>query len=84
MLLDDSERPTVRMPIRPPFASPEDEELARQQKANEATVRKRMIVGPDGQVRMVDADELDETTRVGSPPKVLLARARVPKKKTKR
>jgi len=83
MLIDDSERPTVRMPARPPFATPEDEELARQQ-INDATVRKRMVVGPDGHPRMFDADEFDEATRVGPPPKVLLARARSPKKKTRR
>jgi hypothetical protein len=84
MLVDDSDRPTVRMPVRPPFAAPEDEELARQQKVNDATVRKRMVVGPDGHPRMFDADEFEEATRIGPPPKVLLARARSPKKKTKR
>jgi hypothetical protein len=84
MLLDDSERPTVRMPVRPPFATPEEEDLARQQKVTDVTVRKRMVVGPDGQPRMFDPDELEEATHVGAPPKVLLARTRSPKKKTKR
>jgi hypothetical protein len=84
MLIDDSERPTVRMPARPPFATAEDEELARQQKVTDVTIRKRMIVGPDGQPRMFDPDELDEATRVGAPSKVLLARTRSAKKKAKR
>ena len=84
MLLDDSERPTVRMPVRPPFATPQDEELARRQKGTEVTVRKRMVIGPDGQPRMFDPDELEEATQVGPPPKVLLARTGSPKKKTKR
>jgi hypothetical protein len=84
MLVDDSERPTVRIPVRPPFATTEDEELARQQKVTDVTVRKRMIIGPDGQPRMFDPDELDEPTHVGPPPKVLLAQTRAPKKRTKR
>src|SRR3954470_17971938 len=40
MLLDDSERPTVRMPARPPFATPDDEALAQRQKHTEVTVQK--------------------------------------------
>ena len=84
MLLDDSERPTVRMPARPPFATLEDEEQARRQKGTEVTVRKRMVIGPDGQPRMFDPDELEEATHIGPPPKTLLARTGSPKKKTKR
>jgi len=84
MLIDASERPTVRMPVLPPFATPADEVLARQQKNTDVTVQKRMVVGPDGQPRMVDPDELEEATHVGAPPKALLARTRSPKKKTKR
>ena len=81
MLLDDSERPTVRMPVRPPFASPDDEALAREQKTTEATVRKRVVVGPDGIARMLDAEEFEEATRVHPPAKVLLGRGRSSKKK---
>jgi hypothetical protein len=84
MLIDDSERPTVRMPARPPFASAEDEELARLQKTTDATVRKRVVIGPDGEPRMFDEDEFEESTRVGAPPKALLDRVRAAKKKTKR
>jgi hypothetical protein len=83
MLIDDSERPTVRMPARPPFASREDEELAALQKHEDATVQRRIVMGPDGQPQMIDPEELEDATRVGPPPKALLARAR-PKKKTKR
>lgn len=81
MLIDDSERPTVRMPILPPFATKEDEELARQQKSSDVTVRRRMVIGPDGQPRMIDPEELEEATHVGPPPKVLLARTR-PRKRS--
>lgn len=84
MLIDDSERPTVRMPVLPPFASPEDEAQARQQKNTDVTVRKQMVIGPDGQPRLIDPDELEEATHVGPPPKTLLARSRTPKKKPKR
>jgi len=86
MLLDDSERPTVRMPIRPPFVSPEDEELAREQKTTDVTVQRRFIVGPDGLPQMIDDDDLEETTRVGPPPKVLVSRTKIkgPKRKSKR
>ena len=73
-MCDESERPTVRLPARPPFANPDDEAIAREQRGTDATVRKRVLVGPDGVARMLDADELEEATRPFVPPKVLLGR----------
>ena len=42
---------------------------------NDATVRKRVLVGPDGVARMLDEDELEEATRPFVPPSVLLGQS---------
>jgi hypothetical protein len=83
-MADESERPTLRLPARPPFADPEDEAIARDQRVNDATVRKRVLVGPDGVARMLDEDELEEATRPFVPPSVLLGRGNASKAKRKK
>jgi hypothetical protein len=80
-MCDESERPTLRLPARPPFANPEDEVIAQRQGLTDATVRKRVLVGPDGVARILDEDELEETTRPHVPSKILLAGGKSRKKK---
>ena len=78
---DESERPTLRLPARPPFANPEDEAIAQRGGLTAATVRKRVLVGPDGVARVLDADELEENTRPYVPSKILLGEGKSRKKK---
>jgi hypothetical protein len=78
---DESERPTVRMPVRPPFASPDDEEMARAAARSDKTVRARVLIGPDGVPRVLDEEELEEATRHFVPSKLLLGQVRAKKKK---
>jgi hypothetical protein len=78
---DESERPTIRLKVRPPFASPDDEAIARAAGRNDKTVRARVLVGPDGVPRVLDEDELEEATRSFVPSKLLLGQAKAKKKK---
>ena len=77
-LRDESERPTIRLPARPPSAPPDPpvrEEVTRQA---------RVLVGPDGVARVLDAYALEEETVPGISPKDLLAKSKARKGKTKR
>jgi hypothetical protein len=78
---DESERPTLRLPARPAFANPEDELIAQREGLAAATVRQRVMVGPDGVARILDEEELEETTRPHVPSKMLLAEGKSRKKK---
>jgi hypothetical protein len=78
---DESERPTIRLPVRPPFASPDEEAIARAAGRNDQTVRARVIVGPDGVPRVLDEEELEEATRRFVPSKLLLGQGKGKKKK---
>jgi hypothetical protein len=74
----EGERPTIRLPARPPFAPPAEPER------EEVTAQARVLVGPDGVARVLDAYVLDEETVPGIPRKDLLARGKTRKLKAKR
>jgi len=86
---DEGERPTVRLPSRPPFAQSEEEAAAALEEASsvldeplhEATIRGRVIVGPDGIARLLDDTELEEATRPHIPSRMLLRTGKTKKKR---
>jgi hypothetical protein len=97
---DEGDRPTVRLPSRPPFAPDQLEpeipiedaglphipmdagpDAPADEPPHEATIRQRVIVGPDGVARMLGDAELEEATRPFIPSKVLLQQVRSKKKK---
>jgi hypothetical protein len=78
-LRDESERPTIRLPVLAPLAPPEEEQAI--PRTTEETVRRRVVVGPDGIPQMLDPDELEEATRPYTPPRVLLGRGKTKKKR---
>jgi hypothetical protein len=80
-LRDESERPTIRLPARPPFAPDDDPERAPNREPDDKTVRRRVVVGPDGVPRMIDPDETEETTRPYLPSKMLLGRGKAGRKR---
>lgn len=92
---DESERPTIRLPARPPFAPSEDDGIAidvdvsaidadpsaADSRGEDKTVRQRVLIGPDGIPRMLAEEELEEATRRFVPSKVLLGRGKAKSKK---
>ena len=81
-LRDESERPTLRLPARPPFAPPDPpppEEAPGERQ--EVTTQARVVVGPDGVARVLDAYELDEETLPRVPSRVLLRKGKPRKKR---
>jgi len=70
-LLDDGDRPTARLPAEPSFF-PSGDEHAPRKEPEDATVRKRVVVGFDGIPEMLDADDLDEATHPHVPSKTIL------------
>ncbi len=69
---DDAERPTTpRLPTQSSFFPPEDPK-APNKAPDDATVRKRVLVGPDGVPRMLDAHDLDEPTHPYVPSKMFM------------
>jgi hypothetical protein len=77
-LRDESERPTIRLPAQPPFAPPDEPER------EEVTAQARVIVGPDGVARVLDADVLEEETIPRVPSKDLLGNVKTSKPRKKR
>ena len=74
-LRDESERPTIRLPARPPLAPPDDGVR------EEVTAQARVVVGPDGVARVLDVDVLDEETIPRVPSKDLLGKSKTRKKR---
>jgi hypothetical protein len=58
-LREQSDRITTRQGERPPMRPP----MPSDPKQDDATVRRKILVGPDGVPRVLDDDELDEPTR---------------------
>jgi hypothetical protein len=69
--LADDERPTVTLPAQPSFFPAEDRK-GPEKPHEDATVRKRLHIGPDGVPHMLDPDDLDEATHPDVPSKVIL------------
>lgn len=83
-LRDESERPTIRLPVRAPLAPIEEPEVVVAAIPEEAPVpvlRRRVVYGPDGVPRTLYDDELEEATRPYVPPKLLLGRGKTKKKR---
>ena len=80
-LRDESERPTIRLPVRAPLAPLEEAELIVDETPADPPVRQRVVFGPDGVPRTLYEDELEEATRPYVPPKVLLGRGKARKKR---
>ena len=74
-LRDESERPTIRLPARPPLAPPDEPER------EEVTAQARVVVGPDGVARVLDVDVLDEETIPRVPSRDLLSKGKPRKKR---
>ena len=82
-LCDESERPTIRLPSRPPLAPPE-EPAGETSVRDEVTAQARVMVGPDGVARVLDAYALDDETLPRAPSRVLLGKGKPRKKKKRR
>jgi hypothetical protein len=83
-LRDESERPTIRLPVRAPLAPIEEPEIIpvpEEIPAAAPVLRRRVVYGPDGVPRTLYDDELEEATRPYVPPKVLLGRGSKARKK---
>ena len=79
-LRDENERPTVRLPSRPPLA-PTEGPPAETPVRDEVTRQARVVVGPDGVARVLDAYELDEDTLPRAPSRGLLGKGKARKKR---
>jgi len=86
-LRDESERPTIRLPVRAPLAPIEEPEIIldpipAEQPPPAPILRRRVVYGPDGVPRTLYDDELEEATRPYiPPPKLLVGRAKTKKKR---